>query len=407
MRDLTPSSKAGAPDRIQAGTPEFRRANLALVMGGFTTFALLYTTQPILPLLATEFDVSPARVSLTVSAGTGALALALIPASILADRFGRDTVMKIAFAAAGVFALASAWVTTLEQLLWLRALLGLALAGLPAVAMTWLSEEIAPAAQSRVMGWFIAGNAVGGMSGRFVAAALTDLAHWRLALAALGLFGIVAALAFWRFLPPSRHFSSRAATPHRILRDARIIFSDSQLPWLFLTAFLIMGAFVGLYNYLGFRVYEAPFNLGPTAIGALFSLYLVGSYASAWSGRLSDLFGRDNVVWMMTLVMAAGLLLTLPDNLPIIILGAAVFTFGYFATHTAASSWVAIHAGEQRALATALYLSSYYLGSSILGAAGGLAWGNAAWPGTVAMLLTCSLAAFLVALWLRTLRGRQ
>ncbi len=391
---------------IEAGTPEFTRANFALFIGGFTTFALLYTTQPILPLLASEFDASPARVSLAVSAGTGALALALIPASILADRFGRARLMNAALALAALFALASAFVSNFDQLLVLRALLGLTLAGLPAAAMAWLSEEISPAAQGRAMGLYIAGNALGGMSGRFVTAVITDFFDWRVALATLGTMGLIAAVAFWRTLPPSRHFVPRAATPGRILRDIRNIYSDKRLPWLFTVAFLIMGAFVGLYNYLGFRLHNAPFELGQTAIGAVFLLYLVGSYASAWAGRLSDRIGRDNVLWSMTLVMAAGLILTIPDNLPVVILGTGVFTFGYFATHTAASSWVAKQAGERRALAAALYLCSYYFGSSVLGTAGGLAWGAGAWNGTVSMLLACSIGALAVSLWLRAIRQR-
>lgn len=395
-----------ASDRLEAGTAAYRRAVLALFVGGFATFAMLYGTQPILPLLAEEFGVSPARVSLSVSAGTGALALALIPASILSDRFGRSRIMTGALFLAALLALASAFVTDFDQLLVLRALLGLALAGVPAAAMAWLGEEIAPNAQGRAMGLYIAGNALGGMSGRFLAALLTDFGSWRIALGVLGIVGVCAALVFWRGLPASRHFSARPATPRRILSDVAAIYRDRGLPWLFLTAFLIMGAFVGLYNYLGFRLQAEPFGLGQTAIGAVFLLYLVGTFASAWSGQLADRIGRHNVLWVMTLVMAAGLALTVSDRLVVVIAGVAVFTFGYFATHSAASAWVGKRAQERRALAAALYLCSYYFGSSVLGTAGGFAWSAGQWAGTVALLLGCTALAFFVALWLRRLAGR-
>ena len=49
---------------------------------GVSTFVLLYATQPLLPLLAHDFHVSPASSSLTLALSTGALALALLPASI-------------------------------------------------------------------------------------------------------------------------------------------------------------------------------------------------------------------------------------------------------------------------------------------------------------------------------------
>ena len=96
------------------------------------------------------------------------------------------------------------------------------------------------------------------MSGRFIAAAVTDWSSWRVALAVLGLIGGLAAVIFWRQLPQSRHFRVRAAQLGRILADTRALFADRALPCLFLTAFLMMGAFVGLYNYLGFRLGAAP-----------------------------------------------------------------------------------------------------------------------------------------------------
>ena len=137
------------PPFLDAGTAAYRRANLAMFVGGFATFAMLYGTQPILPLLSEAFDISPASASLSVSAGTAALALLLIPASILSDRIGRMRVMKTSLTLAAIVALASPFVTDFNQLLVLRALLGAALAGLPAAAMAYLGEEIAPQAQGR------------------------------------------------------------------------------------------------------------------------------------------------------------------------------------------------------------------------------------------------------------------
>ncbi|THF62799.1 MFS transporter [Pseudothauera nasutitermitis] len=399
-----PPAPSAEPAPLEAGTPAYQRANVALFIGGFATFAMLYGTQPILPLLSSEFGVGPARASLTVSLGTGALAAALIPASILSDRYGRARVMNTALALAALCALASAFVVGFDQLLVLRALLGLALAGLPAAAMAWLGEEISPSAQGRAMGLYIAGNALGGMSGRFIAALLTDFFSWRIALGLLGVLGAVAALAFWRWLPASRNFRARPATPRRVFADVLSIYRDPGLPWLFTVAFLIMGAFVGLYNYLGFRLQEAPYLLSQSAVGAVFLLYLLGTLASTWAGRLADRIGRRNVLWSLMPLMAAGLLLTLFEALPVVIIGVGIFTFAYFAVHTAASGWVGRRAQERRALGSALYLCSYYFGSSVLGALGGLAWSAGGWAGLVAMLTGCTVLALLTALWLRRLR---
>lgn len=400
----SPALAADAPPTfLEAGTAGYRRANIAMFIGGFATFALVYCTQPLLPLLAAEFGVSAASASLSVSATTAGLALMLIPASVLADRLGRQQLMKFALAIAAVLALATAFAPDFFSLLVLRALLGAVLAGLPAAAMAYIGEEVAPNVQARAMGLYIAGNALGGMSGRFVGALITDWSSWRTALAVIGMFGLASAVVFWRRLPASRHFVPRAATPARIFRDALAIYRDPGLPWLFLVAFLAMGAFVGLYNFLGFRLLEQPYALGQSAIGAIFLLYLVGTWASALSGRLAERQGRPRVLWLMVVVMGSGLALTLAQPLWLIIAGVGVFTFGFFAAHALASGWVGRRAGERRALASALYLSSYYLGASVIGSLAGTAWAAGHWGGLSALLGACVVATLGVGLYLRRL----
>ena len=401
MQDTT------APQRLEAGTEGYRRANLAMFVAGFACFAMLYGTQPLLPMLVDYFGVSPATASLSVSAGTIALAAMLIPASLLSDRFGRQRVMRWSLIAAAVFATLSAVVTDFAQLLVLRGLLGMAIAGVPAAAMAYLGEEIAPNAQGRAMGLYIAGNAFGGMSGRVVSALLADVGDWRIALAGLGVVGVIAALLFWRALPSSHNFRVRSLALPALWRDVTTIYSDRGLPWLFVTAFLLMGAFVGFYNFLGFRLIAAPFELAPAWIGAIFLTYMIGSWASAWAGRLADRFGRRNVLWAMTTVALVGLLATLVDHLLPIALGLALFTFGFFGAHSIASGWVGRRAGERRALGAAIYLSSYYPGGSVLGSSAGLAWAGHAWPGVVSLLAASIVAVLLVSLRLRTIAPKQ
>jgi len=399
MTEGKPMSTDAADEHgfLDVGTPAYRRANLAMFVGGFATFAMLYGTQPILPLLRDTFAISPATASLSVSAGTAALALLLIPASVLSDRIGRIRMMKASLALAAIVALASPFVSNFDQHLVLRALLGAALAGLPAAAMAYLGEEVAPRVQGRAMGLYIAGNALGGMSGRFLSALVAEWSSWRVALGVLGVLGAIAAVTFWRSLPDSRHFTARAARPARILSDVRALFADAAMPSLFLTAFLLMGAFIGLYNYLGFRLMDAPFSLSQTTIGAIFGLYLIGTLASAWSGHLADRHGRRNILWIMVAVMATGLAATVAQSLLIIIGGVAVYTFGFFAAHSVASGWVGRRAGERRALAAALYLSSYYLGASVIGTLSGLAWASLGWMGVALILGACVLATLLLA----------
>lgn len=388
---------------LQPGTDAFRRANWALILGGFACFTLLYGTQPILPQFTEAFDISPTIASLTVSAGTLALSILLIPLSLVSDRHGRAPLMKAALLGATLFAGLSAIAPDFQFLVLTRAGVGACIAALPAAAMAYLGEEIAPAARGRVMGMYIAGNALGGMFGRFLSALVTQYSSWHYGLAALALIGGICTVAFWRLLPPARHFQSRSMAPRELVQDIIRIYKDPGLPWLFTTAFLIMGAFVSIYNYLGFRLSAAPYDLGPAAIGAIFLLYAVGSASSALAGHLVDRYGRSLIMRGMIIAMAIGVLATLASQLGAIIAGLAIFTFGYFATHAIASGWVGARAGARRGLVSALYLSSYYLGSSFLGSTSGPLWSHFGWPGMVAGLTLRVSLVFAVALYLTRL----
>jgi YNFM family putative membrane transporter len=392
------SHTAAAP-----GSPEFKRINRAMVFGGFSTFALLYCVQPLMPLLAHEFTLTPAQSSWALSVSTAALAVSLVLSSALSDRIGRKNLMATSMVLGGLLTLLSAFAQDYSQLLVLRALLGLALGGMPAVAMAYLSEEIDGPSLGLSMGLYIGGSAFGGMLGRVLSSVLSDFFSWRLALGAMGVAGLYAAWEFWRSLPRSKHF--RASTPgwSALSEGARRHLKDEGLPWLFALAFLLMGCFVSLYNYIGYRLLAAPFGLRQSVVGAFAALYLLGIFSSVWAGRLADKIGRRNVLWLVLSVMLAGLLLTLAESLVAIVAGMGLFTFGFFASHSVASSWVGRRARGQQALASALYLFFYYLGSSVLGSLSGAMWSGGGWGGVVAVLAAALGLAFLIALHLRNL----
>lgn len=388
------------------GSRAYRDTTRAMTLGGFATFALLYGMQPLMPVFSEAFNVVPASASGVVSAATGAMALALIPASLLANKFGRKPVMSASLFLTALMTLLSAAVGSFHQLLVLRALLGIALAGLPAVAMAYLSEEIDGAVLGRAMGLYIAGNAMGGMFGRFAMALLADWVGWRIATLILGVIAFGIALEFLRSLPGSRHFYPSRVTIKRTVAAARRHFMDDGLPWLFLTGFILMGCFVSLFNYMAYRLAEAPYSYSASRISIIYSLNIAGIFAAGWVGALADRIGRRNVLWIMVLSMIGGLVMTLSSPILLIYLGTAIFSFGFFGGHSVASSWLGFRALKNKALATALYLSIYYLGSSCLGTLTGITWKMDHWSGIVGVLSCLLVVAFLVAVKLRKLPPR-
>jgi YNFM family putative membrane transporter len=377
---------------LDQGTPAYRRLTLALLFAGFSTFSVLYGAQPLLPVFARAFGLSAEGASLAVSLATGPLAIGILVAGAISDRVGRRPMMVVAMFAAGVFTCCAAVAPTWPLLLVARALTGVALAGVPAVAMAYVSEEVHHRSVGAAMGLYIAGSAIGGMAGRLGVGLVAGFADWRWALAVVGLAGLAMAEAFRRLAPPSRGFVAG-----RRGSGGGALWRDAALPLLWAEAFLLMGAFVTIYNYAAFRLEAPPYRLGHAAISAIFLLYLAGSASSAWFGRLAGRVGRRRVFWLPVLLLGAGIGLTAAQPLVAVILGIAIVTVGFFGAHSIASAWVGRRAHGARGQAAALYLFFYYLGSSVLGSAGGVAWTQGGWPGVVGFCLVLAVLALLIA----------
>ncbi len=361
---------------LARGTPAYRRLTLAMLFAGFSTFSLLYAAQPLLPELADTFHLSAEVASLAVSLATGPLAVGILVSGVASDRVGRRGMMVWAMLLASLFGIAAAVAPGWRSLLVCRVLTGVALSGVPAVAMAYISEEVDADSVGAAMGLYIAGSALGGMGGRLAASLIASVADWRWALGLVGVAGLVMAEAFRRLAPPSRGFARGEGGGGSLLRDA-------ALPWLYLEAFVLMGVFITVYNYAAFRLEAAPYRLSRAAVGAVFLLYILGSVSSAWFGAAAGLRGRRRVFPVPVLLLVGGVLLTAARPLALVVPGIAVVTIGFFGAHSIASAWVGRRAGAAKGRAAALYLFFYYLGSSVLGSAGGVAWTRGGWPGVV------------------------
>ncbi|PRD12677.1 MFS transporter [Pantoea coffeiphila] len=391
-----PSDYSNASAYINRGSPQFMRVTLALFSAGLATFALLYCVQPILPVLSHEFGVSPASSSISLSISTGFLALGMLFTGPLSDALGRKSVMVTSLMLAAIFSLLSSTMTSWHGILLMRALTGLSLSGVAAVGMTYLSEEMNPAVVAFSMGLYISGNSIGGMSGRLLSGVITDYSSWRVAVAVIGCFALASAVMFWKILPDSRHFRPASLKPRSLAINFRLHWRDSGLPLLFAEGFLLMGSFVTLFNYIGYRLLAPPYSLSQAVVGLLSVVYLTGSWSSPKAGAMTAKYGRSPVLLVSTLVMLSGLLITLFSSVWLILPGMMLFTAGFFAAHSVASGWIGMRARRAKGQASSLYLFSYYLGSSVAGTLGGVFWHSFGWSGITVFISAMLLLSILV-----------
>ncbi|MFE2965489.1 MFS transporter [Streptomyces sp. NPDC059340] len=379
------SSTAAVDSRLTPGGPGYRRMSFALFLAGVATFALLYSTQALLPLVSTDFGVSASEASWTVSAATGGLALFVLPMSALSERFGRRTLMTASLAVAVAVGLLVPFAPSIGALVALRAVQGAALAGLPASATAYLAEEVRPKALITAIGLFVAGNSVGGMSGRVITGWVAQEWGWRVAVATIGIIAVACAVAFRLLLPAPKHFTPGSLRPGVLARTVRDHLANPLLRRLYAIGALFMTVFGGVYTVIGYRLTEAPFSLPQGIIGSIFLVYLVGTVSASTAGRLVARLGRRGSLYLAGGTTTAGLLLSLVDSLPLVLLGLVLITAGFFAGHAVASSSVSHTAKQGRAQASALYQSAYYIGSSAGSTLGAVAFHAGGWAGTVTL----------------------
>ncbi|MCI1020057.1 MFS transporter [Microbacterium sp. C5A9] len=388
------------------GSPEYRRLIVGLFFAGIATFAQLYSPQAVLPALSVDLGIAPAAAALTVSAATLGLAAAVIPWSMVADRLGRVQAMAIGVLAATALGLLAPFSTGLEMLLALRLLEGMALGAVPAVALAYLSEEVRARHAAAAAGSYIAGTTVGGLVGRIVSGIVAEQVGWRAGMwTVAGVCALAAVLFLWltpraRGFVPGRHRGhASSGMSNRLLTPLR---SAPQLA-LYAQGFLLMGAFVAVYNYLGFHLAAPPFALPVWIVTLLFLAYLAGTVSSPWAGTLASRVGRYPVLLASIAVMAAGAVAMLAPVTLVVLAGLLLFTGGFFGAHAVASGWAPAAAdSDHRAQASSLYYFGYYAGSSLFGWALGIVFGAADWMWfIVAILAMCAIAAAIASSALR------
>lgn len=394
--------KPAAPVWIAYGTPEYRRAGVALFLAGFATFSLLYCVQPLLPVFARDFAVSPAESSLALSLATGTLAFSIAAAGAFSQGIGRRGLIFASMTLAAVLSFVAAITPDWYGLLAARTLEGLVLGGVPAVAMAYLAEEIDPGPLGKAMGLYVGGTAFGGMMGRIGMGLLGEFMTWRSALMVLAGVCFIGAIGFRLLLPPSRNFVRRPGLDLAFHAAAlRAHLASPGLVRIYASAFLGMSVFVTLYNYVTFRLTEAPYFLSQSAISLIFLAYGFGVISSSMGGVLADRLGGRPLLIGGFVLMLAGVGLTLSSLLVFIIAGLVIMTIGFFVAHAVASGAVGPLAGQAKGHAAALYLLFYYLGSSVSGTTGGWFWEHGGWNAVAAMTGLCALLGLALAFFTR------
>ena len=352
---------------IEVGSREFRHATLALCLGSGMIFANLHVIQSLLPTLAQQFQLTELQASWSLTITILTLGLSLLVYGPLSDAWGRKPIMLVTMVGAVITTLAISQVESYTALVLMRGLQGFFLGGLPAIAVAYMGDEFSRKAVVLAVGVYISANSLGGVGGRMIGGFVGEHYGWSAVFCVMGGISAVLLVIFAYLLPDSRHFQPKPLHPRHIAQDMQGHLRNPVLLAAYFIAFGNFMIFLNQYSYITFVLAEPPYHLSPHALGMLFLTYLGGTVTAALSGRVTQYLLAPVGMALGVLALMLGSLLTLVPDLRVIVLGFLVNSFGFFFTHSLASSWVSHHALKARASASSLYLVFYYLGASVGG----------------------------------------
>ena len=378
-----------------------RRRAVAVAAAGFATFLNLYTPQAILPDIARAFGVELTRGGLALTLPLLAVAVVAPVAGAVSDRLGRKRVIVGAAAVLLAPTLLVAGATSFEALLFWRFAQGLLLPFIFAVTVAYVGEECAGPAAIRVTGLYASGTIVGGFSGRFLAGVVADAAGWRMAFVALGLLtaAAVALIAAWlpreqKFTPMHGGLGVTLAAYAGHLRNPPLLATCA-------VGFGMLFSLVAAFTYINYRLALPPYSLGPSALGAVFGVYLFGAVAAPLAARVAARIGRRRTVAGGVAFGLCGLLLTLAPSLAAIVAGLALVCVALFACQALALSFIGVAARGAKSAAVGLYVAIYYVGGAIGGIAPNGLWRIGGWPPVAGLIgaVMIAMAAVAVKFW--------
>jgi YNFM family putative membrane transporter len=277
-------------------------------------------------------------------------------------------------------------------LLAFRALQGVFIPGLTAVAVAYIADLVGPEALGGAVGGWIAATVAGGLIGRVASGVIADQWDWRVAFVIFAVLTAACAALLAVSLPRTPQVASagwrqayRGMFAH--LRNRRLV-----------GAFVIGGAlffgFIGIFTYLPYYLTAPPFSLPPGLVAFAYVSYLAGVFVSPIAGRLSARVSRRAIMGTGLVIAMAAILMSGAPALPIIVLSLFGLCAGMFTAQAVAPAYVNATAPRDKGGAGALYLMAYYLGGTLGGVIPGLAWQAFAWPGVMAICIAALLTAF-------------
>lgn len=366
---------------VDKGMAKLQFVVFALVSASFTN---VYLTQPILPVLQTEFGVNPIQVSMTVSAVILGIVLSNLFFGFLSDRLPIQPIILVGglcVAAGGIYA---GLTHDFHHLVGARFFQGLFLPALTTSLAAWLAKTLPGERLSVVMGSYVSATVLGGLGGRLLGGWIHPPLHWRYAFFSASILIVTTTIAAFLILPrTSKKDSSVEHSSDTFLslvqrKDLLLIYCCGA------GGFLM---FSPIFNFLPYRLAGPPFNFPTELITLVYLVYVLGIFLGPIAGQLSNRFGGGNALIAGTCILGLSHATLLIPSIFAIIIGLLGVCAGFFTIHAVAVGLLNRKLEGGHGKANALYVLFYYAGGWVGITGAGFAFQHGGWHGVVGFVM--------------------
>ncbi len=393
---------SSSPAVAAASALAMRSTPRALVIGliGFLTLVDLFGAQAILPTLVSHYGVSPAAMGLAVNACTIGMAVSGLIVSLVARRIDRRRGIWVCLALLAIPTAALASAPDLAVFAALRITQGVFMAAAFTLTMTYLAERAGPEDTAAALSAYVTGVVGSNLVGRLVAGSVADVAGLEVTFYVFAGLNLAGAALVALALQPGMKTALVASLPRSAVAAWAGHLANPALRAAFLIGFLILFVFIGTFTYVNFELAKPPLGLSPMHLGFVYLVFLPAMVTTPMAGRLVGRWGARALIRISLVGCVLALPLIQSAQLSFVLVGLAIIGVGTFFAQAVATGFVASTAQSDRAAASGLYLTSYYLGGLAGAAMLGQIYDAAGWERTLAVIGLALMLAVAASAWL-------
>ncbi|HBT73092.1 MAG TPA: MFS transporter [Lysinibacillus sp.] len=268
-----------------------------LAWTGMVVMSSLYLTIPLISLFSDYFHISLSKAGFTSSVFSLGFALGCFFYGAISEKYGRKNVIVFGLFSLSVITLLLGLVNDFSVILLLRGLQGLAAATFSPVALAYTLEVFPNDRKVGAVGFISTGFLVAGIVGQVFSGYVSEHSHWHVIFYVLAVvYAMTALLVVW--ILPKGIVHNETKNIWAPLKRIGIIFTNRNLIFSYIIAFVLLMSFVSMYIILGAYLTSDSFGMKSQNLIYIRAFGVVGMVMSPFAGKLAKRFNELFVLKM-------------------------------------------------------------------------------------------------------------